>query len=48
MPTQYEMRQFVYDAYPGKKWQQRVNKMTNAQVFATYRRMQELPKKGKK
>lgn len=48
MATQYEMRQYVYDAYPGRKWQERVNKMTNAQIFATYRRLQTLPKKDKK
>lgn len=48
MPTTAQMRQFVYDAYPSKKWQDRVNKMPDAQIFATYRRMQTLPKKDKK
>lgn len=44
MPTAAQMRQFVYDAYPGKKWQDRVNKMTESQIFATYRRLQTNPK----
>lgn len=47
MPTMAQMRQFVYDAYPGTKWQDRVKKMSDAQIFATYRRMQTNPKDKK-
>lgn len=45
MPTLAQMRQYVYDAYPGTRWQERVRKMSDSQIWATYNRL--MAKKGK-
>lgn len=35
------MRQIVERAYPGDKWKRRVRKMSNSQVYAVYKRLEE-------
>jgi len=44
VPTLAQMRQYVYDAYPGKRWQDRVKKMSDDQIFVVYNRL--ISKKG--
>lgn len=46
MATLAQMRQYVYDAYPGKRWQDRVKKMSDSQIFVVYTNLQA--KKGTK
>ena len=40
-----QQRVDVYNAYPGKKWKDRVNKMSDAQVLAIHTKMMNKPKK---
>lgn len=44
MTTEY-MRRYIADAYPGPKWADRVKKMSDAQVYATYMRLTNPRKK---
>jgi len=37
--NQVEMRKKVADAYPGAQWRKKVEKMSDAQLYATYRRL---------
>lgn len=38
-------REFLKELYPGKKWSEKVDKMSDRQVFATKMRIQNNPKK---
>ena len=37
--TSDEYRKRVKQAYPGQKWSDRVDKMSDAQLFATFQRL---------
>lgn len=42
------MRAYIADKYPGYSWKEKVRKMSDAQVFAIYKRMEEQKAKGEK
>lgn len=45
MTSAFKEREWLKKAYPGPKWAEKVNKMTDGQVLAAYLRLQQNPKK---